>query len=177
MTDADFLREFRKGNKEAFSGLVEKYSKPITMMILRMVKDLEEARDISQTVFLKAYEGSAHFHDEFFVQNLVIPYRNECRQRLHSETKTKYLCWIRWMILLGRPHLPANNWTVLRYLEQLKRAIEELPEKQRLTLQLRIYDELNYKEIAKVLGGTAGSARGNFFQATRTLRLKLGSEK
>ena len=61
MTDADFLREFRKGNKEAFSGLVERYSKPITMMILRMVKDLEEAKDISQTVFLKAYEGLPTF--------------------------------------------------------------------------------------------------------------------
>ena len=61
MTDADFLREFRKGNKEAFSGLVERYSKPITMMILRMVKDLEDAKDISQTVFLKAYEGLPTF--------------------------------------------------------------------------------------------------------------------
>ena len=61
MTDADLLKEFRKGNRDAFSGLVERYSKPITMMILRMVRDLEEAKDISQTVFLKAYEGLPTF--------------------------------------------------------------------------------------------------------------------
>jgi len=57
---------------------------------------------------------------------------------------------------------------------RLRQAIEELPEKQRLTLQLRIYEEMDYQEIAGVLGGNAGSARGNFFQAVKTLRVKLG---
>jgi RNA polymerase sigma-70 factor, ECF subfamily len=176
MTDADFLREFRKGNKEAFSGLVEKYSKPITMMILRMVKDLEEARDISQTVFLKAYEGLPTFmmNSSFktwlyrIAMNAANDYIRKRKPNIMPDSMDDFA---------GPAASPGEQLDRLRYLEQLKRAIEELPEKQRLTLQMRIYDELNYKEIAKVLGGTAGSARGNFFQATRTLRLKLGSGK
>lgn len=62
-----------------------------------------------------------------------------------------------------------------RHLMTLRKAMEELPEKQRLTLQLRIYEQLEYKEIAQILGGTSGSARGNFFQAVKSLKEKLGS--
>jgi RNA polymerase sigma-70 factor (ECF subfamily) len=59
-------------------------------------------------------------------------------------------------------------------LERIRKAMETLPEKQRLTVQLRIYEEMDYKEIAKLLGGTEGGARGNFFQAVKMLKEKLG---
>ncbi len=176
MTDADFLREFRKGNKEAFSGLVERYSKPITMMILRMVKDLEEAKDISQTVFLKAYEGLPTFMMNSSFKTWLY--------RIALNAASDYIRKRKPNILLDSfddfpapPLSPGEQLDRSRYLERLRRAIEELPEKQRLTLQLRIYEELDYSEIAGILGGTAGGARGNFFQATKTLRQKLGGAK
>ena len=155
MTDADFLREFRKGNKEAFSGLVEKYSKPITMMILRMVKDLEEARDISQTVFLKAYEGLPTFmmNSSFktwlyrIAMNAANDYIRKRKPNIMLDSIDDFA---------GPATSPGEQLDRSRYLERLKRAIEELPEKQRLTLQLRIYDELNYKEIARNFGRHRG---------------------
>jgi len=176
MTDADFLKEFRKGNKEAFSGLVEKYSRPITMMILRLVKDLEEAKDISQTVFLKAYEGLPTFMMSSSFKTWLY--------RIALNAASDHLRKRRANILLdsfdnfsASGLSPGEQMDRARYLERLRRAIEELPEKQRLTLELRIYDELDYNEIARILGGTAGGARGNFFQATKTLRQKLGDAK
>ncbi len=54
-------------------------------------------------------------------------------------------------------------------------AIEKLPPKQRLTLQLRIYEEMDYEQIAAILGGTPGGARVNFFQATKALKERLRS--
>ena len=176
MTDADFLKEFRKGNKEAFSGLVEKYSKPITMMILRLVKDLEEAKDISQTVFLKAYEGLPTFMmNSSFKTWLYRIALNAASDHLRKRRPTMLLD--SFDNFSGSHSSPGEEMDRARYLEQLRRAIEELPEKQRLTLELRIYDELDYNEIARILGGTAGGARGNFFQATKTLRQKLGGAK
>ena len=176
MTDADFVKEFRKGNKEAFSGLVEKYSKPITMMILRLVKDLEEAKDISQTVFLKAYEGLPTFMmNSSFKTWLYRIALNAASDHLRKRRPST--------LLDSFDNFPASALSPgeqidrARYLERLRRAIEELPEKQRLTLELRIYDELDYNEIARILGGTAGGARGNFFQATKTLRQKFGGAK
>ena len=176
MTDADFLREFRKGNKEAFSGLVERYSRPITMMIVRMVKDLEEAKDISQTVFLKAYEGLPTFMMSSSFKTWLY--------RIALNAASDYLRKRKPSMLMdsfddfpGPMLSPGEQMDRARHLERLRRAIEELPEKQRLTLELRIYEELDYNEIAGILGGTAGGARGNFFQATKTLRQKLGDEK
>ncbi len=175
MTDAELLKEFRKGNKEAFSGLVEKYSRPITMIILRVVKDLEEAKDISQTVFLKAYEGLPTFMmNSSFKTWLYRIAINAASDHLRKKKPNVFLDTMD--NIAAAASSPGEQMDRSRYLQRLRRAIEELPEKQRLTLQLRIYDELNYNEIAKILGGTAGSARGNFFQATKTLRQKLGSE-
>lgn len=62
-----------------------------------------------------------------------------------------------------------------RQIMKLRGALDDLPQKQRFTVQLRIYEGLSYKEIAEILGGTAGSARGNFFQAVKSLKEKLGS--
>ena len=64
-----------------------------------------------------------------------------------------------------------------RTLKRLREAIDELPEKQRLTLQLRVYEGMEYAQIAGILGGTAGGARANFFHAVKTLRGRLGGEK
>ena len=61
MNDEELVREFRKGNRDAFADLVNRYSRPLTMMIMRIVRDTEEAKDISQAVFLKAYEGLSGF--------------------------------------------------------------------------------------------------------------------
>jgi len=176
MTDADLLKEFRKGNRDAFSGLVERYSKPITMMILRMVKDLEEAKDISQTVFLKAYEGLPSFlMTSSFKTWLYRIALNTTRDHLRKQKPG--ISAVSVDDLAGPAESPGEQLDKARHLRKLRLAIEELPEKQRLTLILRIYEDMDYSEIAKILGGTAGSARGNFFQATRTLREKFGDVK
>ena len=176
MTDANLPKEFRKGNRDAFSGLVERCSKPITMIILRMIKDLDEAKDISQTLFLKPYGGLPTFRMASSFKTW--PYRivlNAARDNLRKRKQE--------MSGVSVDDLPApaeslrEQFDKARDLQKMRLAIEELPEKQRLTLLLRIYEDMNYSEIAGISGGTAGSARGNFFQATRTLRGKLGNIK
>ncbi len=173
MNDADLLREFRKGNKEVFSELVSRYSKPLTMMILRIVRDPEEARDISQMAFLKAYEGLHKFMMVSSIKTWLYAIAlNAMRDHLR---KRKAILVPDMLDQLVDPAEPAEETLDReRKLERIRRALEALPEKQRLTVQLRIYEEMDYKEIAKVLGGTEGGARGNFFQAVKSLREKLG---
>jgi RNA polymerase sigma-70 factor, ECF subfamily len=175
MNDADLLREFRKGNKEVFSELIDRYSKPLTMMILRIVRDPEEARDISQMAFLRAYEGLHKFMMVSSIKTWLYTIAlNAMRDHLR---KRKAILVPDMLDQLMDPAEPTEE-TLDRAqkLERIRKALETLPEKQRLTVQLRIYEEMDYKEIAKVLGGTEGGARGNFFQAVKTLREKLGSK-
>ena len=173
MNDADLVKEFRKGNKEAFSELVRRHSRPLTMMIFRLVRDEEEARDISQKAFLNAYEGLPRFmmasSFKTWLYRIAINATRDHLRRRKPPAETEFLEQVP-----DPGQSPAER--VERDIDRrrLREAIEELPEKQRLTLQLRIYEEMDYKEIARILGGTAGSARGNFFQATRKLREMLG---
>jgi RNA polymerase sigma-70 factor, ECF subfamily len=174
MDDADLVKEFRRGNREAFSQLVSKYSRPLTMMILKLVRDEDEARDISQTAFLRAYQGFPRFNmASSFKTWLYSIALNAARDHLRRRKP-----------MLSQDTLPdlpdpvesaGEQLDKFRNVERLRSAIAELPEKQRLTVQLRIYEEMDYEEIAEILGGTAAGARGNFFQAAKTLREKLRS--
>ncbi|MBI5250885.1 MAG: sigma-70 family RNA polymerase sigma factor [Desulfomonile tiedjei] len=173
MNDADLIREFRNGNIDVFSELVAKYSRPLTIMILRIVRDQEEAKDISQTVFLKAYEGLPRFMlASSFKTWLYSIALNAVKDHLRKNRKAR-------MVEADPDQLedssesPADRLDAARMSKNLREAMEMLPEKQRLTFQLRIYENLDYKEIARILGGTAGGARGNFFQAVKTLRERL----
>ncbi|MFH0822869.1 MAG: RNA polymerase subunit sigma, partial [Pseudomonadota bacterium] len=56
MTDEELLKRVREGDREAFGELTLRYAKPVTLMILRILKDKEDAKDISQQVFLRVYE-------------------------------------------------------------------------------------------------------------------------
>lgn len=173
MTDADLVKEFRRGNKEAFSELVTRHSRPLTMTLLRILKDEEEARDISQTAFIKAFEALPRFMmASSFKTWLYSIAMNAARDLLRRRRPTAD------SEVLDTIADPAESTTErlgkAQYLKKLRESIELLPEKQRLTLQLRVYEEMDYKQIARVLGGTAGGARGNYFQAVRALKQMIG---
>jgi RNA polymerase sigma-70 factor (ECF subfamily) len=175
MTDEELVKEFRKGNREAFAELVNRYSRPVTMMILRIIRDTEDAKDISQSVFLKAYEGLSGFMmASSFKTWLYRIAMNSVKDHLRRRKSVGQAEFAEEPV--DQSASPAEKMETATDLSRLRAAISRLPEKQRLTLQLRIYEEMDYSEIARVLGGTAGAARANFFQAARTLREQLGTQ-
>lgn len=176
MDDADLIRQFRNGNREAFCTLMLRYSRPVTLLILKIVHDEEDAKDLSQAAFLKAYQGLPRFFmDSSFKTWLYSITLNTVKDFLRKR-KLRRVKDITDEIE-DPAETPAAKFERAQYAQKMREAVEQLPEKQRLTLQLRIYEGMDYKEIAKILGGTAGGARGNFFQATKTLREKLSSER
>lgn len=176
MDETELLKESRQGNHEAFGQLVRQYERPLTMMIFKMVRDLEEARDLSQTVFLKAFEGlprflSASSFKTWLYKIAVNSVRDHLRKAkpdiVHSLVEE----------LPDGVDLPAEQLDKARHRKRVREAVERLPEKQRLTLQLRIYEGMDYREIAGILGISQSAARGNFFQAVRSLREILEGEQ
>ncbi len=173
MDDADLVKEFRRGNRDAFDELVKRHARPLTMTILKMVRDPEEAKDISQIVFLKAFERLSGFmmasSFKTWLYRIAI---NAVRDYLRKRKPYAFTELSEDMPEPGKSQ--AERLEEAHFQERVRRAVEELPEKQRVTLQLRIYEELDYKEISRILGGTEGGARVNFFQATKALKEKLG---
>lgn len=176
MNDADLIQEFRNGRTEAFAQLVKKYSRPLTLTIFRMIRDAEEAKDISQMAFLKAYEGLPRFvMASSFKTWLYAIALNAVRDYLRKRRPVQIADAVDTLVDPADP-IP-DRYDRERNLSRIREAVESLPPKQRMTLQLRVYEDMDYEEIARVLGGTAGSARVNFYQAAKTLREKLGSKQ
>lgn len=176
MNDEALVREFRNGSDEAFAELVRRHSRSLTTMILRITRDEEEAKDISQTVFLKAYSGLSRFimASSFktwlysIALNAVRDHLKRRKPEIGSEDVDK---------LADATASSGDRLDRARTLKRMRDAIEQLPEKQRLTLQLRVYEGMDYAQIAGMLGGTASGARANFFHAVKALRNRLGEDQ
>ncbi|MDQ7781511.1 MAG: sigma-70 family RNA polymerase sigma factor [Desulfomonilaceae bacterium] len=176
MNDEALVRAFRNGSDEAFTELVRRHSRPLTTMILRITRDEEEAKDISQTVFMKAYTGLSRFimASSFktwlysIALNAVRDHLRRRRPQISSEDVEG---------LADHAASTGERLDRARMLKRVREAIEDLPRKQRLTLEMRIYEGMEYSRIAASLGGTAGGARANFFHAVKALRQRLGEEE
>ena len=176
MTDEELVRCVRAGDRDAFAILVERYAQPLTMMILRMVKDQEDARDISQHVFLKAYERLPVFRNSSSFKtwlykvavNAVIDHLRKPKTAFSSGALDG---------LVEPSQSPAQLLEREQELHRIREAVQGLPERQRMTLQLRMYEGMDYGQIAQILGGRESSARGNLYEAVKALRQKLRTKK
>jgi RNA polymerase sigma-70 factor, ECF subfamily len=168
--------ECLKGNPDAFDQIVERHQRAVYRLCWRFVSNHEDASDLSQEVFLRAYRGLHRFRGQSSLSTWL--YRiavNVCLNRVSARTPQAEP--------IGEQHdLDAGSESpidrVLKHerAERVRAAIAELPPKQRATLILRIYHDMTHQEIAGVLGNSVGAAKANFFRALGTLKRLLGTE-
>lgn len=169
--DLQLVEQFKRGAQSAFNELVIKYKSRIYYLVLRIIGNSDEAADIAQTTFVRAYQKLHSFRGRSSFKTWL--YRvaiNQSKNYLREKVRKERL-----------PPLPEAERQVEGKLEEmiarergqmLREAISQLPERQRLTLVLRIYEELPYKEIARIMGGSTGLAKVNYFYAINNLRKK-----
>jgi RNA polymerase sigma-70 factor (ECF subfamily) len=158
----------QRGEREAFDRLVERFQRDIYRLCYRYVNNHEDANDVAQEVFLKAYRAIRRFRgDSSFSTWLYRIAVNTCLNfRSSRKPETEEL-----PEALADPR--AGVVTSLESEEQARRvreAIRRLPEKQRATLILKVYHDLTHEEVARILGSTVGTVKANLFHALGNLR-------
>ncbi len=170
-TDGALVFACQRGDREAFDRLVERYQRGIYRLCYRYVNDHEDANDLAQEAFLKAWRAIGRFRgDSSFSTWLYRIAVNAClNHRALRRPPTQEL-----PESLPDPARGAEA-RALRddEAERVRRAVSRLPDKQRATLILKIYHELTHEEVARVLGSTVGTAKSNLFQALVKLRRLL----
>ena len=161
------------GTREAFDVIVARHSRPVYQLCYRYVGNHEDAADLAQDVFVRAYKGLRGFRGQSTLATWL--YRigvNVCLNRLSLKTPQP--------AALDRhehvdPGAERADATLLRKerATEVRAAIARLPRKQRATLILRVYHELTHEEIAGILGGSVGAAKANFFHALANLKKLL----
>ncbi len=178
--DEDLVRRFKTGDEAAFDEIVLRYRKEIYRIAYRITRDHAEADDLAQETFCRAYRALGEFRGDSslktwlcrIVSNLSLNVVQSSRvARREAVTVDDAALSARESMI----HAPAAQEELERKErgERLRMAIKELPGKQRHTLILRAFEGLQYKEIARVMGCSIGTAKANFFHAVSSLRREL----
>jgi RNA polymerase sigma-70 factor, ECF subfamily len=173
--DRTLVDAFRSGRREAFDVIVERHRRNVYQLCYRFMNHHEDASDLAQDVFVRAFKGLAGFKGDSSLGTWL--YRvsvNACLNRLAmKKVDTEPIDAV--------PRVDDRAADALDRVmreeraEQVRSAIAKLPPKQRATLTLRVYQELSHEEIAQVLGSSVGAVKANFFHALGSLRRLLQS--
>ena len=183
--DAELVRRTIEGDHEAYRDLVTAYQNKVYGIAFGVIHNREDALDIAQEVFIKAFKklrsfrGSSSFYTWIYriTVNLAIDHARKKRHMVSVDYDDQIL-------ERPMPDAPPKDAGRTNPLEALKRtelnetimsAIMELPEEQRATVVLRELEDLSYAEIAAVLGCSIGTVMSRLHYGRKKLRQKLSS--
>ncbi len=166
------IARLRQGDQSAFDTLVRQHQKDLFRLAYRMTQNVEDAKDLSQEAFLRAYRGLGSFDE-----------RSNLSTWLYRITMNLCLTHLRQHRSSGEETLPETyadpSPKSLDELEErevqraVAEAVAELPPQQRATLLLRVHHGLPYREIAEIMETSEGTVRVNYFHAVAKLRSRL----
>ena len=182
--DAELMRRVKRGDREAFAELVERYKQPVYNFILRTVRDQTEAEDLAQNTFVQVwksarrYRVSARFSTWLYTiaRNLAL---NELRRRSrhraesldapHPEYEEQPLHQVKDSSTLAPPDQVVRDELFVK----VEEAIRDLPENQRTALLLCREEDVSYEEIAEILGVSVSATKSIIHRAREVLRARL----
>jgi len=168
--DADLVRQVRQGNRKAFAMFVECYEKPIFNLAYRMVRDPDDAADITQNAFVKAYLKLDTYNPAYKFFNWL--YRiavNEALNHLSRKKRAQELAYEP----PARPKTPDEDYQLSEMSDLLARALSAMAEEQRLVIILKHLLLLSYRDIASILEIPDKTVKSRLFSARQALKEQL----
>ncbi|MEQ1851638.1 MAG: sigma-70 family RNA polymerase sigma factor [Chthoniobacteraceae bacterium] len=180
--DLRLMERVRKGDVEAFRELVEAHERRVIGTVTRMLGDENEAEDLAQQVFVRVWKSASRWEPTAkfttwlytILRNLVF---NECRRRSRHPTRSLDAASDDeehpQQFADGNTKAPDTSLLDAEMQDAIERAIQELPEAQRMAVVMRRYQDVSYEEIAEVLDLTVPAVKSLLFRARTDLREKL----
>lgn len=179
MNDSQMIREIKSGNVELYSELMRRYQRKILAFVYHMLKssNLElMAEDLCSETFYKAFRSLHSFRevDASFSTWLYTIARNTVLSELRKQRTSNVPLEESGYVPVASSDV-APEQAILRNerVEMVREAINNLPEKQRSALILREYDQLDYQEIATILGQSVSSVKSLLFRARSSVKTQL----
>lgn len=173
----EIIRSVLRGNVNDFEKLVTAYEKNVYNIALRMVGDPEDAADMTQETFIKAYRALSGFRgDSKFSSWLYRIASNVCLDFLRSRSRHPQVSLSTvdeddraTFELPDMRQNPEEQLMKKLSMEAVRRGLEQLPEQQRQILVLRELGGLSYAELAQTLGLEEGTVKSRIFRARKRL--------
>lgn len=166
--DTDLIKQYVSGSEYAIEELVLKYQKQIYAFIYRMINDIEEAKDLTQQTFIKAAEGLKDFRGDSSFRTWLYQIAkntsiNKIRQGRPEETELEES-------IAGNESGALSLIIKKERMEHIRKGLDRLPERQRLAVILRVYEEMSCRETAGVMGCSEGAVKAHYHNGVNKLR-------
>ena len=176
--DKELIKEYinTKSNEAAYI-LVEKYRRFVFSAALRYTKSYDDAEDLSQEVFMKAFENLHKFEFKSSLQTwlyriTVNTFLNSNKKRNVSNSFQREQTQELDNIYINDDN-PEKELEYNQLVEGFEEALMSLPKRQREVFALRCFEDMKYEEISELLGLTVGGLKANYFHAIKKLSTKL----
>jgi RNA polymerase sigma-70 factor, ECF subfamily len=164
--DRKVIERVLDGDPGAFNLLIRQWERPIYNFIVRMIGDREEAMDLSQDCFMKAYRELRTLKDrDRFSSWLYRIAHNACLSQIrknHGKT------WVELDPEAGSAHTPLENRLAV------EKALGQLPADQREVIILKIFQSLKFEEIAAIQSAPVSTVKSRLYMGFEKLRSILG---
>jgi RNA polymerase sigma-70 factor (ECF subfamily) len=185
--DVQMVQAVLAGDATAYRGLVEKYQERVYHMVYGMVRNREDARDITQDAFVKAYNKLSTFRTEssFYTwlyriaMNLAIDFLRKTKRRGESSFDEQIASKDDdgGLSELHVADSPSKSLERKQLMGSILDALDQLPDDQRQIILLRELEGLSYKEIADVTGVPEGTVMSRLYYARKKLQTLLAGER
>jgi RNA polymerase sigma-70 factor (ECF subfamily) len=166
--DLDLVREIKAGNKIVFGELVERHQRSIYRLALRFTGDHGAAEDVVQESFIKAYQKINFFEERSSFKSWLFRIAiNTCKNRWRGKNHQEVDIADVVLSVQERTTFGLEQEQVQKLLQD---EISKLPERQRTALSLRVFEDLSFQEIAKIMICPYDTAKANYRHAVLKLK-------
>ena len=170
--DSELLQQFRNDatKERAFTAILKKYQEKLYWHIRRMVVEHEDANDVLQNMFVKAWKGLDNFREDSRLYTWL--YRiatNESLTFLEQQKKRGTVSLSDDETGLSNRVKADSNFDGNKLEWKLQLAVQQLPEKQKAVFNLRYYEEMPYNEMSKVLETSEGALKASYHHAVKKI--------
>lgn len=174
VTDAQLVKEFRRGNTEAFNTLVGRWQQPIHRFAYRFFCSHDEASEITQKTFIKAYKKLNTLEDcEKFsswiyriANNLCLDETKRAGRRLSEPMEALNND----LLVQSKADNPDHQLSRQQLGKLLQQALNRLPEEQRIVVIMKEYEGLKFREIADILDVPENTVKSRMYYGLTKLR-------
>ena len=185
-TDKSLIDAHRRGDATAFGELVRRYGDSVFRFLMQMSNGREHAEDNFQETFKRVHEKAHTLRGNEFkpwlfaiAANVAIDGLRKRKRLPVVSLNQKFDCAdtsceeLGTVVVADNSHNPSHRAVKAEQAEQVRHVIGSLPTKQRATLVLAYYQQLSYREVARVMGCSIGTVKTQMFRALKMLAQKL----
>lgn len=178
--DSDLLPALREGDRRAFDQLIRRHQRGVWRVVQRYLKNEADTADVVQQAFVRALRALASFRGAATLRSWIYRIAINCALSWIRDHKREVPTEPDDLSGLGERASSASEPAVLAQLQSkdrgdaLRTAVAKLPPKQKLVLELRVFDDLSFREVAELAECSENTAKVNFHYALKRLRELMG---